>query len=158
MKRFIIVIVLLLITTSCTPKERVLWDGLHGFNDGHTHNFICESNPNDKYCANNTDHDRLWDAINLYFPENQRHTARRVAVCESGVNRDFKSINLNAVSRTGDHGAFQINARTWNKPTHHDATAQFIGQNWHNVYDPYVNVQMAYMIWQRGGWRAWSCY
>lgn len=78
-------------------------------------------------------------------------TALRVAKCES-------RLDPNAISDTNDHGLLQINATTWNKPWHSDPVAQYIGNNWHNVYDPYHNALMAKKIRDRYGWSKWSCY
>lgn len=78
-------------------------------------------------------------------------TAHRVAKCESGYD-------VNAISPTGDHGLFQINAATWNKPGHHDPVANWIGRNWDRRYDPVINATMAKMIRDSYGWRMWSCY
>lgn len=89
-------------------------------------------------------------AISTYFA-NEQSTAHRVVKCESGYN-------VNAVSPTNDHGLFQINAATWNKPGHHDAVADWIGRHWHLRYDPMTNAQMAKMIRDKYGWRSWSCY
>lgn len=80
-----------------------------------------------------------------------RATAHRVADCESNYDPG-------AVSPTGDHGLFQINAATWNKPGHPDPVADFIGRNWHRRYDPVMNALMANKIQDRYGWRMWSCY
>lgn len=76
--------------------------------------------------------------------------AVRIAKCESQLNPD-------AVSSTNDHGIMQINRPTWNKPNHPDPVAQFIGQNWHNVYDARTNAEMALKIRQTYGWQMWSC-
>lgn len=160
--------VILMIASACTPAERLAWDALHDLPQGTTHAAICNSNPSDIYCGANasaqaepqpqmTEHDILWQAINEKFPSSQWNTARRVAQCESGNGHDFKSIDMDAKSPTNDHGAFQINETTWNKPYHSDPVAQYIGQNWHNVYDPVTNTEMAYRIWEAYGWRMWSC-
>lgn len=95
-------------------------------------------------------------AIALIFP-NEQATARRVAACESGGG-SFENINIYAVSPTNDHGMFQINATTWNKPWHSDPVAQWIGDHWHLRYDPVVNAIMAKKIRQSQGWDAWTCY
>lgn len=53
-----------------------------------------------------------------------------------------------AVSRTNDHGLFQLNAPTW---------ARFFGSQWRFVYDPVQNARMAYVIYRRaGGFSPWD--
>lgn len=89
-------------------------------------------------------------AIDVIF-SGDTATAHRVAKCESNYDP-------NAVSRTGDHGLFQINAATWNKPGHADPVADFIGRNWHRRYEPAMNAIMAKKIRDRYGWRMWSCF
>lgn len=78
-------------------------------------------------------------------------------MCESGDGANWTSIDMHAVSKTGDHGPFQINSQTWNKPNHSDPVARYIGQHWGQVYDPVVNTHMAFLIWKNYGWRMWSC-
>ncbi len=167
--------IVLLIASACTPEERLLWDEIHNFPEGTTHQAICELDPQDPYCGEvvavsssetqytepepqMTEHDILWQAINDTFPNSEHHTARRVAQCESGDNKDFKSIDMDAVSPTNDHGPFQINEPTWNKPWHQDPVAQYVGHNWHNRFDPVTNTHMAYRIWEVYGWDMWACY
>lgn len=75
--------------------------------------------------------------------------ATRVAQCES-------QMNPNAVSRTNDHGLMQINIM-WRKPGHSDPVADWIGRHWDQVYDPFVNAQMARRIYDAYGWGMWSC-
>lgn len=131
---------------ACTPAELAAWHAAHA----------SSSTPAQTWPSN--EHDILWHAIHTKFPSSQHRTAIRVATCESGTTSDFKSIDMRAVSHTNDHGAFQINATTWNKPYHSDPVARFIGQNWHRRYEPAMNAEMAYRIWARYGWRMWSCY
>lgn len=90
-------------------------------------------------------------AINTLFTGSDNTTAHRVVKCESNYNP-------NAVSSTNDHGLFQINATTWNKPGHPDPVADFIGRNWHRRYEPAMNALMAKKIRERYGWKMWSCY
>lgn len=90
------------------------------------------------------------EVIAHYFP-NETGIANRVAKCESNYN-------VNAVSPTGDHGLFQINAATWNKPGHPDPVADWIGRHWQHRYDPIYNAHMAKLIRDRYGWDSWSCY
>lgn len=65
--------------------------------------------------------------------------AIRVMMCES-------SGDANAVNGP-NQGLFQINAAV-----HQDRVAP--GES---LYDPVVNVRVAYAIWQDQGWRPWSC-
>jgi len=53
-----------------------------------------------------------------------------------------------AVSRTGDHGLTQINARSWRR--------YFGERQWARVYDPVENVRMAYVIYRLQGFAAWA--
>lgn len=76
--------------------------------------------------------------------------ACRVAACES-------KYDTGAVSPTNDHGLFQINEPTWNKPGHHDPVADWIGRNWSGVYSARVNMEMARRIVASYGWGMWSC-
>ncbi len=89
-------------------------------------------------------------AIDAIFTGSDNATAHRIVACESGYDP-------NAVSPTGDHGTFQINAATWNKPGHPDPVADWIGRNWHRRYDPVVNTLMAKKIRDAYGWRMWAC-
>lgn len=92
-----------------------------------------------------------YDAINVIFQGQDNAIAHRVVKCESNYNPS-------AVSPTNDHGLFQINATTWNKPGHPDPVADWIGRNWQKRYDPATNALMAKMIRQKYGWKMWSCY
>lgn len=84
------------------------------------------------------------DAIARHFPGTLTAKATRVARCESGLNP-------RAVSRTNDHGLFQINYV-------HRRTVERLGYRWSQIYDPYVNSRVARHIYnQAGGWRPWSC-
>jgi hypothetical protein len=89
-------------------------------------------------------------AIDTLFKGSDNATAHRVVKCESNYNP-------NAVSRTNDHGLFQINAM-WNKPGHHDPVADWIGRNWHKRYEPATNALMAKMIRDKYGWKMWACH
>lgn len=142
MRRLALAIITLMFASACTPAEIAVWEAVH------------DAPPS----AQLTEHDILWIAINETFPASQHATARRVATCESGDNESFTTIDMRASSPTNDHGPFQINATVWNKPWHSDPVAQYIGSNWQNVYDPIVNTEMAYRIWEKYGWGMWSCY
>lgn len=76
--------------------------------------------------------------------------ATAIAQCES-------EMDVNAVSHTNDHGLFQINEPTWNRPDHSDEVARWIGKHWHLRYDPAVNAIMAKKIRDKYGWKMWEC-
>jgi hypothetical protein len=78
------------------------------------------------------------------------HQAQRVAACES-------KLNPSAVSPTNDHGLFQINRPTWDKPHAWDGWQQQTGTSWSAVYDPYVNARFARQLYDRSGWGPWAC-
>ena len=65
--------------------------------------------------------------------------AMAVMFAESGCNP-------NAVSRTNDHGLFQIN---WI----HSAK---VGGDLNKLYNPQINVAIAYQIYSDSGWTPWS--
>ena len=88
-------------------------------------------------------------AIAVHFPS-EIGKATAIAQCESGMDP-------NAVSSTNDHGLFQINATTWNKPGHPDPVADYIGRHWHLRYDAYHNAHFAKLIRQKYGWDMWAC-
>lgn len=86
-----------------------------------------------------TPHEAIW----LVFHDHGDHVveqANRIAHCESRHDP-------NAVSRTNDHGLFQINA------VHRHRFAHI----WHLRYDPFWNAVMAEHLWMESGWRPWSC-
>lgn len=66
--------------------------------------------------------------------------AKLIVACES-------QWNPRAVSRTDDHGLFQINRR-WN------STAWKRGES---IYDPVWNTLQAYRFYQTRGWADWTC-
>lgn len=70
--------------------------------------------------------------------------AHRIAECESGMNP-------RAVSRTNDHGLFQINQ------VHRNTFSQVTGQPWSAVYSPYFNAMFAKWLYDRQGWTPWTC-
>lgn len=77
-----------------------------------------------------------------FGPAGQYDNAIRIARCETG-----DTWNVTAVSRTDDHGIFQINRR-WNS------------EGWRrgaNIYDPVWNTRIAYYFWQTRGWSDWTC-
>lgn len=77
-----------------------------------------------------------------FGPVGQYDNAVVIARCETG-----DTWNPRIVSRTDDHGIFQINRR-WN------------GEGWRlgaNIYDPVWNTRIAYYFWQTRGWSDWTC-
>lgn len=82
-------------------------------------------------------------AIRVRFgPAGQYDNAVRIARCETGDTWDPQ-----IVSRTDDHGIFQINRR-WNT------------EGWRlgaDIYDPVWNTRIAYWFWQTRGWGDWVC-
>lgn len=70
--------------------------------------------------------------------------AERVAYCES-------KLDPRAVSRTNDHGLFQING------VHERKFVEVTGQPWHMVYDGYWNTLYAKYLYDTQGWRPWAC-
>jgi len=90
------------------------------------------------------------DLVASYFPAWEIDNACAILGCESKGDP-------NAISSTSDHGLFQINKRTWNKPDHPDAWQQVTGTEWSNVYDPTTNVAFAADLWGRSKWGPWSC-
>ena len=75
------------------------------------------------------------------FPEDP-HTAMRIVTCESNWNP-------NAVSRTDDHGLFQINR------IHLQPGGVGYGMD---PYDPKQNIQIARALYEQSGWYPWVCY
>ena len=70
--------------------------------------------------------------------------AKAIAQCES-------SLNPNAVSRTNDHGLFQINI------SHRAQFEAVTGAPWSSIYDPELNTIYAKWLYDREGWSPWSC-
>lgn len=54
--------------------------------------------------------------------------------------------NPRAVSRTNDHGLFQINA----------IHSRSMSDLWARRYDPVVNVHMAWRLYRGAGWHPWD--
>lgn len=71
-------------------------------------------------------------------------SARRIAQCESGLNPD-------AVSRTNDHGLFQING------VHRAEFERVTGHAWWRVYDADLNTRYAKHLYDNQGWGPWTC-
>lgn len=67
-------------------------------------------------------------------------TALRVARCES-------TMNPGAVGGAGERGLFQI----------HPVHAPALGDRWGQLFDPAVNVQVAFEMWSTQGWGPWTC-
>jgi soluble lytic murein transglycosylase-like protein len=82
-----------------------------------------------------------WKPLVQKYFGNQTQNALRVMACESGGNPS-------ASSHTDDHGLMQINAPTW---------CSFFGVSRQELQDPETNVKLASIIYQRSGWRAWTC-
>ena len=70
-------------------------------------------------------------------------TARAVCLAESNGNVNSYNVNTNG---TVDKGLMQINS----------CHADLIGDK--DLYDPKVNMDIAYQIYRGSGWRAWSAY
>ena len=70
--------------------------------------------------------------------------AHAIARCESGMNPG-------AVSRSNDHGLFQINA------VHRGRFSDVTGQPWEAVYDAHWNTVYARYLYDQQGWRPWTC-
>lgn len=85
-------------------------------------------------------------AIQQNFPGSLQAKAVRVAKCESGLNP-------RAVSPGGgNHGLFQIN-------NVHKSRVASMGYSWSQIYDPFVNSDVARAIFDASGgnWSAWGC-
>ncbi len=67
-------------------------------------------------------------------------TALRVAACESGMNPG-------AVGSAGERGIFQV----------HPVHRSWLGARWDRLFDPAVNVAVAFEMWSAQGWGPWSC-
>jgi hypothetical protein len=78
------------------------------------------------------------------------HQAQAIAQCES-------QMHAGAVSPTDDHGLFQLNRPTWDKPSAWDGWQQQTGTSWSAVYDPWLNAQFARHVYDHYGWQAWVC-
>ena len=81
--------------------------------------------------------------INVVFGDAQ-DSASRIAHCES-------TMNPGAVSRTNDHGLFQINI------VHRSQFEAVTGQPWSSVYDPFWNSVYAKWLYDQQGWSPWAC-
>lgn len=93
----------------------------------------------------------LHPAIVAHFGSGQLgHQAQAVAQCES-------QLDAGAVSPTADHGLFQVNRPTWDKPEAWDGWQQQTGTSWSMVYDPWTNAQFARALYDRSGWTPWTC-
>jgi len=93
----------------------------------------------------------LHPAIAAHFGTGELgHQAQRVAECESGLD-------AGAMSPTNDHGLFQINRPTWDKPEAWDGWQQTTGTPWSMVYDADTNARFARALYDRSGWGPWTC-
>ena len=148
MTRRAILILLALTLAACSPESMRLWDEAHGFAPGTTETVVAHIRAQEAADAARRPSTPAAIIRDVFGAEGNR--AVRVATCESGLNP-------RAVSPTGDHGILQINAKTWARPNHPDPVAQWIGRNWHNVYDVRTNAVMALKIRQAYGWQMWAC-
>lgn len=115
--------------------------------------FLAFCGPSDAYIAGASTGDGCggWrDEVEQAFGPAQTNTACRVLLCESGGDPGARS-------RTNDHGLLQINAPTWNRPSHPDPVAQFIGHHWDVRYHGWSNLVMAQKIQHHYGWGQWAC-
>ena len=88
-------------------------------------------------------------SVAFWFGDNATVHREAVAVvgCETGG-----TWNPGAVSRTGDHGLFQIN-----RYYHERAFTQVTGQPWSKVYDPFWNARYARWLYDQKSWQPWVC-
>jgi hypothetical protein len=87
---------------------------------------------------------RSEDIIRQVFGPELMPEAIEIAICES-------DLNPKAVSKTNDHGLFQINIinrAQWTEVT---------GQPWDAVYDPVWNTRFTKAMWDIHGWQPWVC-
>ena len=84
------------------------------------------------------------DTIRKVFGAELAPEAIEVAICES-------DLNPNAVSKTNDHGLFQINI------INVDQWTEVTGQPWSAVYDPVWNTRFTKKMWEKYGWEPWVC-
>jgi len=148
MKPRAILILLALTLAACSPESMRLWDEAHGFAPGTTETVVANIRAQEAADAARRPSTPAAIIRDVFGAEGDR--AVRVATCES-------ELNPRAVSPTGDHGILQINAKTWARPNHPDPVAQWIGRNWHNVYDVRTNAMMALKIRVAYGWQMWAC-
>ena len=78
------------------------------------------------------------ELLKIYFKDEWR-LAKAIMLAESGGNE--KAINTNT-NGTKDRGLFQINSI-------HKET---------NLFDPEHNIEVAYKVYKKQGWTAWSAY
>lgn len=76
----------------------------------------------------------------------QADVAVRVARCESTLRPDARHRNRNG---TVDWGVFQLND---------GGTLQALGLTRQEALDPEANIDAAYRLWRRYGWRRWACF
>jgi hypothetical protein len=166
-RRLLLAALAVAVLSSCTWAQRLAWDSEHGWPAGTTNHLLVEAHGPQAnahpdavvtLASSAPIESRLTDPVDQAIQQAFGRyggavvtTARRIVACESGFNP-------RAVSSTGDYGTFQINKATWNKPGHSDPVADFIGRNWGQVFDPFVNAEMARRIYAAYGWRMWACY
>ena len=88
--------------------------------------------------------------ISSHFPAGEVNRACSVMMCESRGDP-------NAVSPTSDHGLWQANKATWDKPDHPQGWQQTTGTDWSQTHDPGISTKWAAWLWARSGWSPWAC-
>lgn len=83
------------------------------------------------------------ETIRRHFPD-VYDQAYKIVRCESGFDP-------NAHSHTNDHGLFQINQ------VHRANWPAVTGADWSQRYDPELNAIYARYLYDREGWRPWTC-
>ena len=83
------------------------------------------------------------ELVAAYFPPDLVSTALCVIRYESGGNPDAKN------PRSTARGLFQILASLW---------APHFGVSYQDLYNPELNVRLAYKIYLSQGWGAWTVY
>ena len=103
---------------------------------------VSEPAPSDARRVREHDGGDLGTLIATRFGD-QVEAALAVAMCES-------KMDPSAVSYDGSsYGLFQIHAPTW---------APVFAGFWEHWMEPKWNIEHAYIIWERSGWSAWSCW
>lgn len=93
--------------------------------------------------------------IQRYFPPEEWEHADCIQLREcptSALNWPY-CVNTNSPT-SHDFGIFQVNDYWWD-PTRNERSP-FTWSQWQQVLDPNMNVWMASVIWQQGGWSRWS--
>lgn len=98
----------------------------------------------------NWDEDRIVEEIQKTFHETP-NTAVAVAKCESGLDVDIQSQHILSYGQEQSFGLFQIH-----KPDWHDKAVELGLDDY--ATNPRTNLELAKYIYDRYGWRMWSCY